>query len=66
MAATPAHVSVMVVRLWTESPASGLRARLTYSLDLNRPGAISEAAGTQDEVIRIVQEWIDTFVEQTH
>ena len=56
----------MVVRLWIESPDVGLRARLTYSLDLNDPEQTSEAAGSAEEVMRIVHNWVEAFRERTN
>ena len=53
----------MVVRIWIEGSGSGLRARLTHSLDLESREERSQAAASAEEIVRIVQEWIDAFGE---
>ena len=57
------RVGVMVVRIWTEGPDGALRARLTHSLDLESREERSQAAASAEEIVRIVQEWIDAFGE---
>lgn len=52
------------MRLWIEaSHETGLRARITRSLDSLRGEEITAAASTADGICEIVKEWVDDFTE---
>jgi len=54
---------VLVVRAWIER-GSGLRARITSTLDVSRRGNRSaDAARTPEEIKAAVGRWLDAFVE---
>jgi hypothetical protein len=61
MAAGTDRVGVMVVRIWIESSAGSLRARITETPDLSSPEQVSHAAATVDEIVAIVRAWVEAF-----
>ena len=53
----------MVVRIWIEHPGSGLRARLTQTLDVNSHEDALQTAATTEGILAAVEDWIEAFVE---
>jgi alkanesulfonate monooxygenase SsuD/methylene tetrahydromethanopterin reductase-like flavin-dependent oxidoreductase (luciferase family) len=64
MSSGTGRVAVMVVRIWIEDDG-GFRARLTHTRDLSEREEASDVAGTPDQVVAAVREWIDAFVLET-
>lgn len=60
--ARPERAGVLIVRVWAEvgSP-SGVRARITETSDLEEGTRSSTVAGTREEILAIVSEWLDAF-----
>jgi len=60
--ARPERTGVLVVRVWVEvgSP-SGVRARITETSDLEEGERSSTVAGSVEEIVAIVSEWLDAF-----
>ena len=56
------RAGVLVVRVWIESGAGGLRARITRTLDLTAHDEIVSTASTPAEITRVVVDWLDAFV----
>lgn len=56
------RVGVLIVRVWIEvgSP-SGVRARITETSDLEQGERTSTVAGTKEEIVAIVSQWLDAF-----
>jgi hypothetical protein len=56
------RTGVLVLRVWVEHDgAGGLRARITESSDLSTRQQTTVVAGSVDEVLRIVREWVQAF-----
>jgi hypothetical protein len=54
---------VLIVRVWTEADGvTGLRARITRSLDISVPGDVVSTASSIDEVLASVRTWLEDFV----
>ncbi len=54
----------MIVRIWIERDhEQALRARLTESSDLASTQQTTRAAATVDEILQIVRDWVEGFVE---
>jgi hypothetical protein len=47
-----------VVRAWTEGQDESLRARITYTVDLDRGEEVTRAAATPQEVEGAVRAWL--------
>ena len=59
------RTGVLVLRVWIEPGGEdGLRARITASDDLERAEQRSVAAASVDDVVRVVREFVERFVEQ--
>jgi len=58
------RVAVMVVRIWLDDDGA-FKARLTHTRDLSDRDQASDAAGTPDQVVAAVREWLDAFVLET-
>ncbi len=57
------RTGVLVVRAWIER-GSGLRARITSTLDVSRrENRSAEAARTPEEIQAAVGRWLDAFLE---
>ncbi len=61
------RTGAIVVRIWLERPeVSGLRARITQTVDVSNPELFVTAAASPDEVCERVRAWINLFLaEQT-
>jgi hypothetical protein len=56
-------VGVLVMRVWMENPRpSGLRVRLTHTLDVTGIEAAVSAAAGIDDATRFVHGWLEAFV----
>ena len=57
------RAGALVVRAWLErQDAAGLRARITYTVDVSHPGAEVTAAASIDEVCDKVRAWLELLV----
>jgi hypothetical protein len=67
MTCSTERVAVIVVRMWAEGPADGLRARITFADDLGDSDELraseqhSELATGAEQVLARVQECIQAF-----
>jgi hypothetical protein len=59
MEASPEPTAVLVIRVWFQQ--SGLRARITRSLDIERGNEIVSVAGSAEEIQATVAEWLRRF-----
>jgi hypothetical protein len=62
------QAAALVIRAWLEPERckhSGLRARITYSLNLSAPDTTTIVAASSDEIIAAVLDWLDTFLSET-
>lgn len=56
---------VLVLRVWTEAEADAfLRAQITAERDLNASNRITVAAAGLREIVDVVREWLEDFVDQ--
>jgi hypothetical protein len=56
------RTGMLIVRLWIEgSPQTGLRARITRTLDTSGPEHAVAIAATADDVYAIVRTWVEEF-----
>lgn len=57
------RTGVLVVRAWfDERPPRGLLARVTETIDVSAPEQLVTLARGKDEVILVVQAWLDAFL----
>ncbi|HEX2049889.1 MAG TPA: hypothetical protein VHJ34_04555 [Actinomycetota bacterium] len=56
-----ARAGVLVVRAWLESDGE-LRARITYSTDVEDEDVVKASAASEDDVVRAVRTWLDALV----
>ena len=55
---------VLVLRVWTEPRTdASLRAQITAERDLNASNRITVAAAGQREIVDVVREWLEHFVD---
>jgi hypothetical protein len=55
---------VLVVRAWLEGATEKrLRARITHTLDVARPGEIVIVTATREQVYAAVRSWLDEFMD---
>jgi hypothetical protein len=57
--------AVLAIRLWLEEGVAGgkgLRARITQTLDTEAPRSVETAAGSEEEVVDAVRNWVRTFL----
>jgi hypothetical protein len=57
------RTAVLVIRVWTER-SSGLRARITHTLDLGSGNEAVTTALSPPEIITTVESWLDDFTNQ--
>lgn len=58
----PDRTGVMVVRLWLEaSHETGLRARITRTVDAEVTEQKIAAAASSDAICAVVKEWVEEF-----
>lgn len=56
--------ALLVVRVWIQDdPATGFRARLLQVADLHDAHPVTSVAGSTDEVLAMVSEWLTDFVD---
>jgi hypothetical protein len=64
MRSTAERTGVLVLRVWIEyDGADGLRARITESSDILSYEQTTVVVGTIDDVLRVVRDWLDAFVD---
>jgi hypothetical protein len=57
------RTGVLVIRAWIESNGQdGLRARITWTLDVTEQGEVSTAASTPEAITEVVAEWLRAFL----
>jgi hypothetical protein len=61
MVPDPERAGVMVIRIWTETGADPLRARLTSTLDVAAPRERAQAAASREEILAAVRAFLDAF-----
>jgi hypothetical protein len=60
MTVKPAPTGVLLVRLWVEGdPATGLRARITRTEDIEGGERVTTTAGTVEDVVVTVRRWLE-------
>jgi hypothetical protein len=59
MEAPPERTGVMIIRVWRE--ISGLRARVTHTLDVEGGEESVNVVGSADEIQAVVTEWLRRF-----
>jgi hypothetical protein len=58
------RTGVLVVRAWLEDATEKrLRARITHTLDVARPGETVVVTATREEVYAAVRSWLDEFMD---
>jgi hypothetical protein len=56
------RVGVLVIRIWTErGSASGLRARITSTVDVATREEVVTTSATIEEICEQFRSWLDTF-----
>ena len=56
------RTGVIVIRVWIEGePHEGFRARVTATRDVLQPDRTTAAAGSVEDVVRIVRQWLEEF-----
>jgi hypothetical protein len=59
---SPSSAGLLVVRAWIEHEAEdGLRARITYSLDLRATEQITKVVSSEEEIYAAVRAWLEGF-----
>jgi hypothetical protein len=61
MGAPRERTGLFMVRVWTEDPASGLRARVTSVLDVAAPEQVVNTAGNADDICDRLRAWLEAF-----
>lgn len=58
------RTGLLIVRVWIEGDASdsGLRARITHTLDLATGAEVVTAAATPDQIQATVREWLEAYL----
>jgi hypothetical protein len=57
------RTGILIVRLWLEDDSlSGLRARITRTVDTLDPEHDVTTAATSEGICAVVQAWVETFV----
>ena len=54
---------MLVIRAWVEG--TELRARIVRTRDIGSARAVASAAASAEEVVRVVDEWLRSFVSTT-
>lgn len=58
----PERTAVLVVRAWHEGEGpAGLRARITYVIDLDAGREMTASIGGRDAILAAMQRWLDEF-----
>ena len=52
---------MLVIRAWVEGKE--LRARVTHTLDIGTARTATAGVTSTDEVVRVVEQWLRSFVE---
>jgi hypothetical protein len=57
---------VLVLRIWTESGLVGdLRARISSRLDLDSAARDTAVAGSSDEILAVVADFLEGFIDES-
>jgi hypothetical protein len=57
------RTGVLVLRVWIEAGSeSGLRARITTEDELGSQERVSVVAGSVEQVVELVEQWVQGFV----
>jgi len=54
---------VLIVRAWSEAPATGFRARIIQSRELTGREQIETTATTVEQVLETVRDWLEALLE---
>lgn len=57
------RTAVLVIRAWRE-PGTGVRARLTRTVDADEPGWEERAAEGDEAILAAVADWLRSFGER--
>jgi hypothetical protein len=58
------RTGVIVIRVWIEGGGDdGFRARISATPDVSRPERTTFAAGSLEDVVQIVRDWLEEFLE---
>jgi hypothetical protein len=57
------RAAVLVIRAWVEG--GRLRARIVQTRDIESVKTVESAAGSPEEVVRAVEDWLRSFGGQT-
>jgi hypothetical protein len=57
------RAAVLVIRAWVEG--GRLRARIVQTRDIESVKAVESAAGSPEEVVRAVEDWLRSFGGET-
>jgi hypothetical protein len=61
----PQRSAVLILRLWLEGDSHGeLRARITHTSNVTRPGVTDSVAGGVDDVCNIVKKWVEATLAE--
>jgi hypothetical protein len=59
-ATAPERVAVLIVRAWLEGEGpAGLRARITWVMDVEGAPELTAAAAGRDDIVAFVRRWLD-------
>jgi len=64
IAQRPDRTGILIVRIWLEGDsATGLRARITRTLDSTNPEQTIATAGDAAGILAVVRSWVDAFID---
>ena len=62
MAPQPGRTGLLIIRIWADAdPGTGIRARITRTVDLEAGTTSVAYAGSAEDVGAAVQSWLDAF-----
>jgi hypothetical protein len=62
-ATAPERIAVLVVRAWHEGEGpAGLRARITWVMNVARGDELTEAAAGHEVILALITRWLDDVV----
>jgi hypothetical protein len=55
---------LLVVRIWSDAtPGTGIRARITRTLDLERPEAVRTSVCPVEDIEAVMRSWLREFLQ---
>jgi hypothetical protein len=55
----------MILRVWIDGDPPSLRARITRTLDIERPLPETIGARTREDIHGAVQDWLEAYLDET-